>query len=158
MKTIVVLLVLAGLASNVHGQPTSSSVAVVQTAAGESDLHVEEARLCELAQEWRRIYNGTDAGRFSTLYAENAEYISGHVPGLVASGRDRIIANFQKGMDSGGHLDSVEVLSVNLSCELATLVCRYEATNSGQKVTGRNLLVVKRVNGRWLIVTHMTVV
>lgn len=92
------------------------------------------------------------------MYAEDAEYLSGHLDRLVARGRDRVIANFQKGMDMGGHLDAVEVFSVNLPCELATLMCRYQATNSGQKVTGRTLLVAKKVKGTWLIVTRGTVV
>jgi hypothetical protein len=58
----------------------------------------------------------------------------------------------------GGHVDSIAIISIEQSCDLATLLCTYEATNAGQKAVGRNLLVVKRVNNRWLIVTHMTVV
>jgi hypothetical protein len=45
-----------------------------------------------------------------------------------------------------------------LSCDLATLLCRYEASNSGQKAVGRTLLVVKKSNNKWLITLHMTVV
>jgi len=76
----------------------------------------------------------------------------------VARGRDSVIANFHKGITAGGHIDSIDILSTNVSCDLATLVCKYQATNSGQKVVGRNLLVMKKIDGAWLIVTHMTVV
>lgn len=68
------------------------------------------------------------------------------------------MSNFQQGIRFGGHLDSVAFFSVEMSCDLATLLCRYEATNSGQKAIGRNLLVIKRIGSQWLIVLHMTVV
>lgn len=158
MKKALVLLLLAGLHFRVAAQQAKVPPVTQPVASVTNDASSDEVLLRRLAQEWRDIYNGTDAGRFEPLYAADAEYISGHVEGLVARGRERVIANFQRGMNLGGHLDSVEVLSVNISCDLATLVCRYQATNSGQTVTGRNLLVVKRINGQWLIVTHMTVV
>ena len=47
---------------------------------------------------------------------------------------------------------------MNYSCNMATLLCKYQATNSGVTVTGRNLLVMKKINGKWLIAVHMTVV
>ena len=103
-------------------------------------------------------YNGDDADKLIPLYSENAEYISSHVNGLVAKGRKRLIENFQNGINMGGHIDKVEILSMNYSCDLAALVCKYEATNRGQIAVGRNLLVLKNVDGIWLIVTHMTVV
>jgi ketosteroid isomerase-like protein len=111
-----------------------------------------------IAQQWVVAYNGTDANALAPLYTEDARYISGHVPGLVADGRDRVIANFQKGMKSGGHLDGLEILSVTQSCDLATVLCRYKANNSGQKVSGRTLLILRRMGGKWLIALHMTVV
>jgi ketosteroid isomerase-like protein len=109
-------------------------------------------------RNWQQAYNSGDAQNLVPLYTEDAEYISSHVNGLVAKSRERLIANFQNGMSAGGHLDSIEILSMSVSCDLATLVCKYEATNSGQKAIGRNLLVLVRSNGRWLIKTHMTVV
>jgi ketosteroid isomerase-like protein len=115
-------------------------------------------RFNTLAQLWRKAYNAGDSTTLSVMYTPDAQYISGHVQGLVANGRDRVIANFQNGVRLGGHIDSVSVLSVHASCDLATLLCRYEATNSGQKAVGRNLLVVKKIGNTWLIVLHMTVV
>lgn len=109
-------------------------------------------------QTWMDAYNGGHASDLIPLYAEEAQYISGHVNGLVADGRTRVIAYFQQGMDGGGHIDLIELLSVEFSCDLAVLVCRYEATNSGQKASGRNMLVLRKTGDRWLIVTHMTVV
>ena len=109
-------------------------------------------------QDWMNAYNGGDSNKLIPLYSEDAEYISSHVNELVAKGRTRLIENFQNGMNMGGHIDKIAILSINYSCELATLVCKYEAINSGQKAIGRNLLVLKKIRNKWLIITHMTVV
>lgn len=107
---------------------------------------------------WRDAYNSGDILKLAPLYAPDAVYCSAHVPGLVARGRDSVMANFGKGMKLGGHVDSIEILSVESSCTLTTLFCRYEATNDGRKAVGRNLLVLRNENGKWLITVHMTVV
>lgn len=103
-------------------------------------------------------YNSGDAKNLMPLYAPDAQYISAHVAGLVAPDRDKLIANFQIGISGGGHIDTIEILSMNVSCDLATLLCRYRATNSGVSVTGRNLLVLRKENDTWIIILHMTVV
>lgn len=109
-------------------------------------------------QLWKEAYNSGDAKNLIPLYTEEASYISSHVEGLEANGRDRLIANFQQGINMGGHIDSVEILSMNVSCDMATLFCKYKANNNGSIAIGRNLLVLKKMDGKWLIVLHMTVV
>ncbi len=107
---------------------------------------------------WQEAYNTGNAQNLVPLYAEDARYISSHVEGLEAIGRDKLIANFQNGITGGGHIDSLEILEADTSGQMATLLCKYVATNSGVTVSGRNLLVLKNVNGKWLILLHMTVV
>ena len=109
-------------------------------------------------EKWRLAYNSKDAKNLIPFYTDDANYISSHVAGLEANGRDKLIANFQNGMNMGGHIDSVEILKMNVSCDISTLLCKYQATNNGVTVVGRNLLVMKKINGIWLIVLHMTVV
>jgi ketosteroid isomerase-like protein len=109
-------------------------------------------------EKWKEAYNSGDAKNLTPLYAEDATYSSSHVPGLEAIGRDKVIANFQHGISGGGHIDKVEIPSANVSREMASLYCRYQATNSGVTVSGRNLLVLRKVKGQWLIIQHMTVV
>jgi ketosteroid isomerase-like protein len=109
-------------------------------------------------QKWKDAYNSGDAKNLETLYSSDAIYCSSHVAGLEAIGRDKVVANFRNGMNGGGHIDAIEILSVTISNNVAALYCRYHATNSGAAVTGRNLLVLQKVNGHWLIVKHMTVV
>jgi len=112
----------------------------------------------ENMEKWKEAYNGVDVQNLVPLYAEEAVYSSSHVAGLEAIGRDKVIANFQNGMKMGGHIDKIEILSANVSGEMASLYCLYQATNSGVTVTGRNLLVLRKVKGQWVIVNHMTVV
>jgi ketosteroid isomerase-like protein len=109
-------------------------------------------------EKWKEAYNSQDAQNLVPLYWEDALYISSHVKGLEARGRERVIANFQNGMDMGGYIDAVEILTMQISCDLATLHCQYQATNNGVCVLGRNLLVMRKINGVWQIILHMTVV
>ena len=109
-------------------------------------------------EKWKQAYNSGDAQNLAPLYSEDATYTSSHVPGLEALGREKVLANFQKGISGGGHLDKIEILKANVSGEMASLYCLYQANNSGVTVTGRNLLVMRKVNGEWLIFHHMTVV
>ena len=132
------------------------TVSQAQTQISSNDkLFVEFQKNIE---KWQDAYNSKDGQNLVPLYAEDAVYSSSHVAGLEAIGRDKVIANFQVGMSGGGHIDKIEILSANVSCEMASLYCRYQATNSGVTVSGRNLLVLRKVNGYWLIINHMTVV
>ena len=107
---------------------------------------------------WQKAYNSGDAKNLIPLYTEDAIYTSSHVPGLEAMGREKLIANFQVGISGGGHIDKIEILKMDVSDGMAYLFCKYQATNSGETVTGRNLIVMKKVNNNWKIVIHMTVV
>ena len=108
--------------------------------------------------QWKDAYNSKDAYNLVPLYSPDAQYVSSHVAGLEAVGREKLIANFQNGMNMGGTIDSIEILRMETSCNLATLLCKYQATNAGVTVTGRNLLILKKTDKGWLIVIHMTVV
>ena len=108
--------------------------------------------------QWKEAYNSKDAKNLIPLYSPDAQYISSHVSGLVAEGRRKLIDNFQNGMNMGGFIDHVEIIRMEISCNLATLLCKYQATNNGITVTGRNMLILKKINNDWLIVLHMTVV
>jgi ketosteroid isomerase-like protein len=145
MSTLLTLFLLAG--GPVPGQglatPADSTAAV---------------EFSTFADQWRRAYNGADSLALAGFYLPDAQYISGHVPGLVAEGRTRVIENFLKGVRSGGHVDDLTLLSTEISGELAVIQCSYRATNAGQRAAGRNLLVLRQVNGKWLIRLHVTVV
>ena len=147
IKYFLSLIVTLGMSISLFAQSTNDSISIRLT---------KEFKIT--TERWRIAYNSKDAQNLVLLYTKNADYISSHVSGLEANGRDRLIANFQNGMNMGGNIDSIEILKMEVSCDLATLYCKYQATNSGVTVIGRNLLIMKRTNGKWLIVLHMTVV
>jgi ketosteroid isomerase-like protein len=145
LKTILIFFLIILTSDNTKGQATAENVKMLKA----FQLQTEK---------WKDAYNSGDAQNLVPLYTTDARYLSSHVTGLELIGREKVIANFQNGMKMGGHIDSVEILTMQSSSELVTLICKYQATNSGQTVSGRNLLVLKKVNGFWLIVIHMTVV
>lgn len=108
--------------------------------------------------KWKDAYNSGNAENLKPLYSEDAIYISSHVKGLTAEGRKQIIEYFQNGINMGGHINKIEILSLDNSCGLASLLCGYEANNNGEIALGRNLIVLKKINSTWLIIKHMTVV
>ncbi len=116
--------------------------------------HTDQA-LRKVAEEWKAAYNAKDAKGVASLYAADGYYVSAHV---VAHGRTEIQAYFQRGIDAGGHIDSIQILSSGHSSDLAYTVGTYEATNAGQKVRGRNVVVLRKVGEKWLMVAHETVV
>jgi hypothetical protein len=83
----------------------SSGIAQREVGAPVISPELTQAEFSHIAEEWRLAYNGTDASKLSHFYAEDAQYISSHIAGLVATGRDRVIANFQLGMNNGGFLE-----------------------------------------------------
>jgi uncharacterized protein (TIGR02246 family) len=108
-----------------------------------------------VAAEWKAAYNAKDAAAVASLYTPDAYYVSAHV---VAHGRPEIQAYFQRGIDAGGSIDAIQILSSGQSGDLAYWVGTYEATNAGQKVRGRNVVIVRKVRERWLIVAHESAV
>ena len=149
-----VLLISANRAQGMHATVPPGTASLTGTDSTSS----LEAQFTALARTWMRAYNSGDSATLEAMYVPDADYISGHVRGLVAKGRARLIANFQDGVRMGGHIDSLTILSIHADCDLATLLCEYQATNSGQKAAGRTLLVMKKIAEKWRIVLHMTVV
>lgn len=108
--------------------------------------------------EWKNAYNSADTALLSTFYAEDAYYVSPHVPGLMIHGRDNLMKNFYRGSVMGGHIDSIDIVSGAFSTDMASLVCIYRATNSGISVSGRNVIIFKKINGVWKIITHASII
>jgi uncharacterized protein (TIGR02246 family) len=108
-----------------------------------------------IAENWKDAYNGGDAAKVASLYTDDGYYLSAHV---LAHGRAAIEAYWRRGIAAGGHIDFIKPLTVFASGALGYTAGTYQATNAGVTVDGRVLLVFKRVNGRWLIAAHETVV
>ncbi len=58
----------------------------------------------------------------------------------------------------GGRIEFIKPLAVFVSGDLGYSCGVYQATNAGVTVDGRILLVLRTINGKWLIAAHETVV
>lgn len=133
-------------------------VAVSALAQQDAPLPGDEQQLRHIGDQWKDDYNRKDAAALAALYSPDACYVSQHVKGGMIHGRDAIRANHQRGIDGGGHIDSIEIARLEIVGDLAYSVGTYRATNAGQSVTGRNILVFRKIGGKWLIVAHTSVV
>ncbi|HYW96457.1 MAG TPA: hypothetical protein VE870_12765 [Bacteroidales bacterium] len=107
---------------------------------------------------WQHADNSNDTTKPLPYYSEDARYISSHMRGLELAGRDNALANFQNGINMGGQIDSFEILQMNDSEDLATLLCKYQVTIGRTTVIGKNLMVPKKSGSVWRNIMHMTVI
>jgi ketosteroid isomerase-like protein len=118
-------------------------------------MSADEEAMGKIVEDWKNAYNGGDAAKVAALYSENGYYLSAHI---LAHGREAIEAYWRRGIIAGGHIDFIKPLIIFCSGDLGYTAGIYQATNAGVTVDGRILIVLKKVNGRWLIAAHETVV
>jgi ketosteroid isomerase-like protein len=118
----------------------------------------DETSLRKVAELWKDSYNKGDAAGVAALYAEDAYYLTQHFITGILHGRARIQAYVQRGVDARYQVDSIEVISLDCSGDFAYTVGQYRSTNAGQKALGVNIVVLKKIVGKWLIVAHESAV
>jgi ketosteroid isomerase-like protein len=121
----------------------------------ERPMSAEEAAIRQVSEDWIRFYNRGDAVSVAALYTDDGYYLSAHI---LAHGRPAIQAYWERGIKAGGHINYVEPLTLYYTGDLAYCAGTYQATNAGVTVDGRILIVLRKVNGKWLIAAHETVV
>ncbi len=121
----------------------------------ERPTSVDAAAIRQVSEDWVRFYNAGDAAKVAALYTEDDYYLSAHI---LAHGKQAIEAYWERGIKAGGHMDFIKPLMVYYSGDLAYCAGTYQATNAGVTVDGRILIVLRKVNGKWLIAAHETVV
>jgi ketosteroid isomerase-like protein len=107
-----------------------------------------------MVEQWKDGYNGGHAEQVAALYRADAYYLTQHFATGIVAGRANIQAYVQRGVDARFHIDSITVLKIECSGDLAYVIDRYESTNAGQKAFGLNLVVSRKSGGKWLIVAH----
>ena len=115
----------------------------------------DDVAIAGVAEDWRSAYNRGDAAGVASLYSEDGYYLSAHI---LAHGRGAIEAYWRRGIAAGGHVDFIKPLTVFASGDLGYSAGTYQATNAGVTVDGRVLLVFRKIDGKWLIAAHETVV
>jgi uncharacterized protein (TIGR02246 family) len=133
-----------------QSQGTHASAADTQNHCAMAD----ETALREIPQRWKDGYNNGDAAKVALLYAADAYYLTQHFVTGIVHGRAAIQAYVQRGVDAKYHIDSIQIMAMGCSSNLAYTVGKYESTNAGQKAFGVNLVVLRKTGGRWLIVAH----
>ena len=103
-------------------------------------------------------YNSGDPEKVAALYAPNATYLTQHFVTGVVHGRPAIKAYVKKGTDAHYRIEAIRLLASDCSGDFAYAVTRYESTNADQKAFGVNLVVLQKMNGKWLIVAHESAV
>ena len=135
-------------------------LAAPQTAAPkpevrERPMSADEAAIRQVSEDWIRFYNAGDAAKVAALYTDDGYYLSAHI---LAYGRREIEAYWERGIKAGGHIDFIKPLTLYYTGDLAYCAGTYQATNAGVPVDGRILIVLRKVNGKWLMAAHETVV
>ena len=115
----------------------------------------DELAVRQISEDWIRAYNAGDAQKVASLYTKDAHYLSAHV---LAQGREAIQAYFERGIKAGGHLDFIKPINIFIAGDVAYCPGVYQATNAGVTVDGRILIVLRKIDGRWLMAAHETVV
>jgi uncharacterized protein (TIGR02246 family) len=140
---------------NAQSKPANVSTgAIPQNSCSSSD----ENALRQISEQWKDGYNQGNAAKVAALYTEDAYYLTQHFVAGFVHPRSQIQAYVQRGVDARYHVDTIEVVRLECSGDLAYTVTRYESTNAGQKAFGVNLVVLNRVRGKWLIVAHESAV
>ncbi len=134
---------------------TASQTAVPRPEVRERPMSADETAVRQISEDWIRSYNAGNAAKVAALYTEDGYYLWAHI---LAHGRQAIEAYWEGGIEAGGHIDFIKPLTLYYTGDLAYCVGTYQATNAGVTVDGRILIVLRKVNGRWLMAAHETVV
>lgn len=107
-----------------------------------------------IIDDWKTGYNNADPDKVAALYTEDATYLTQHFVTGIVHGRLAIRAYVKKGTDAKYKIDKIDLLASDCSGDFSYGITRYESTNGGQKAYGVNVVVLKKLNGKWMIVAH----
>ena len=155
LSRILATVLLCVAVGNAQSKPAYVSTgAIPQNSCSSSD----ENALRQISERWKDGYNQGNPAKVASLYTEDAYYLTQHFVAGFVHPRSQIQAYVQRGVDARYHVDTIKVVRLECSGDFAYTVTRYESTNAGQKAFGVNLVVLKRVQGKWLIAAHESAV
>ena len=154
MKRSMILAALFLSATPIHGQEKSTPALQESAPGARCAIAEDDAAVRKLPEEWKRDYNRGNAAGVAALYTEDAYYLTQHFATGIVHGRQAIQAYVQIGVDAHYQVDSIEILAIACSKDMAYVIDRYTSTNAGQKAVGVNLVVLRKLSGKWLIVAH----
>jgi uncharacterized protein (TIGR02246 family) len=125
-------------------------VFVSSTGAWAACSSAEEKQIADIRSAWLSNWNTKQLDNVINLYATNATYLP--ADGTRVSGQNDIRAYMQKLI---GSKDSVQSVTLDCSGDIVYDSGTYTAVgDDGKHVEGSYLVVLKRENGKWLVVQH----
>jgi uncharacterized protein (TIGR02246 family) len=140
---------------NAQSKRVDKSAGAIQQNSCRSD---DESALRQISEQWKDGYNNGNAAKVASLYTEDAYYLTQHFAAGFVHPRSQIQAYVQRGVDARYHIDTIDIARLECAGDFAYTIARYESTNAGQKSFGVNLVVLKKIMGKWLIVAHESAV
>jgi len=129
--------------------PSSASLHATQCSVPSDDRAIRD-----IPERWKAAYNAGHASDVSSLYSDDAYYLTQHFVTGIIHGRSDIQAYVQRGIDANYRIDVIEVLATHCSGDFAYAITRYRSTNEGRNDIGVTLVVLRKKKNQWLIVAH----
>ena len=114
----------------------------------------DEMSIRQIVSQWKDGYNKGESSKVADLYTEDAYYLTQHFITGIVHGRSLIQSYVQRGADARYRIDSIRIVSIDCFDNFAYAITRYDADNGGKKAFGVNLVVLRKIDGKWLIVAH----
>lgn len=134
---------------------------VTQRSAGQEQrcaVATVNQAISAIVEKWKKGYNSENPDEVAGLYAPDATYLTQHFVTGIVHGRSAIKAYMKKGTDAHYRIEAIRLLASDCSGEFAYAITRYESTNADLKAFGVNLVVLQKMDGKWLIVAHESAV
>lgn len=154
MKILAVLCVVGACLVLPIGRMKTTPQPAIQPCGSSTD----DQAIQTISEAWKDGYNRGDAAQVASLYSEDAYYLTQHFVSGVVYPRDQIQAYVQRGVDARYRVNSIDVLHSYCSGDFAYTITRYRSTNGEQKAMGVNLVVLRKIAGKWVIVAHESAV
>ena len=122
--------------------------------ANQCSVSSDDRAIRAIPERWKTMYNARQASHVSALYSDDAYYLTQHFVTGIIRGRSDIQAYVQRGIDAKYRIDAIDVLATQCSGDFAYAITRYHSTNAGRNDLGVNLVVLRKIKDRWLIVAH----
>jgi len=154
MKNILSLFTFFIFVTMVNAQDSSELANSTFVKPNSANYANDKREILQIVEQWREGYNNGDAAKVASLYTEDAYYLTQHYITGIVRGRASIQAYVQVGVDAKYHIDSIKTLSIDCNGDFAYAITRYDAFNNGQAAFGVNIVVLKKIDGKWFIVAH----
>jgi len=109
-----------------------------------------------VAEKWRLAYNNQKINQLSEFYSNSSKNRPLNLIGYFEDVPADFIAVFQNKNEKAGSIDSLLILSINPSCDLASLFVMNIGLAESQNLGIQNIYVWEKNNKTWSIKSHIS--